>query len=103
MDRPLTQSPPRTSFAVPACPPARVCVIGPRSQPAVVELVERLRQDGHLWWLWTCVAGFGLGLVGWDYCRRRKNARPTRRLATFAQVMSSTRTDTPASHSATLT
>ena len=34
-----------------------------------------LREDGHLWWLWTCVAGFGLGLVGWDYCRRRKNAR----------------------------
>jgi hypothetical protein len=35
----------------------------------------RLREDGHLWWLWTCVAGFGHGLVGWDYCRRRKNAR----------------------------
>ncbi len=24
----------------------------------------RLEDDGHLWWLWTCVAGFGLGLVG---------------------------------------
>src|SRR5436305_15328574 len=47
MDRPLTQPPPRTSPAVPACPPARVCVVGPRSQPGVVELVERLRQDGH--------------------------------------------------------
>jgi hypothetical protein len=35
----------------------------------------RLRNDGHLWWLWTCVAGFGLGLVGWDYCRRRRAAR----------------------------
>lgn len=35
----------------------------------------RLREDGHLWWMWTCVAGFGLGLVGWDYCRRRRNAR----------------------------
>ena len=21
----------------------------------------RLEDDGHLWWLWTCVAGFGLG------------------------------------------
>ena len=35
----------------------------------------RLEDDGHLWWLWTCVAGFGLGLVGWDHCRRRRNAR----------------------------
>jgi hypothetical protein len=35
----------------------------------------RLREDGHLWWMWTCIAGFGLGLVGWDYCRRRRNAR----------------------------
>ena len=32
----------------------------------------RLKDDGHLWWLWTCVAGFGLGLVGWDHCRRRR-------------------------------
>ena len=35
----------------------------------------RLREDGHLWWLWTCVAGFGLGLLGWDSCRRRRRAR----------------------------
>ena len=40
----------------------------------------RLRADGHLWWLWTCVAGFGLGLVGWDHCRRRRNARQAGRL-----------------------
>ena len=35
----------------------------------------RLEDDGHLWWLWTCVAGFGLGLVGWDHTRRRRKAR----------------------------
>jgi hypothetical protein len=35
----------------------------------------RLEDDGHLWWLWTCVAGFGLGLVGWDHCRRRRKRR----------------------------
>ena len=34
-----------------------------------------LRDDERLWWLWTCAAGFGLGLVGWDYCRRRKASR----------------------------
>lgn len=35
----------------------------------------RLNDDGNLWWLWTCVAGFGLGLLGWDYCRRRRGRR----------------------------
>ncbi len=35
----------------------------------------RLREDDHLWWLWTCLAGFGLGLAGWDYCRRRRRSR----------------------------
>jgi bacteriorhodopsin len=24
-------------------------------------------------WLWTCAAGFGLGLAGIWYCRRRRN------------------------------
>ena len=32
----------------------------------------RLSDDGHLWWLWTCVAGFGLGAFGWEHCRRRR-------------------------------
>lgn len=35
----------------------------------------RLQDSGHLWWLWTCAAGFGLGIIGWDYCRRRRNAK----------------------------
>lgn len=37
-----------------------------------------LEDDGRLWWLWTCVAGFGLGLLGIDSCRRRKNRREAR-------------------------
>lgn len=41
----------------------------------LVPFSGRLREDGHLWWMWTCVAGFGLGLLGWDYCRRRRQAR----------------------------
>lgn len=28
------------------------------------------------WWLWTCVAGIGLGLLGWTYCRRRRERGP---------------------------
>lgn len=34
----------------------------------------RLQESGRLWWLWTCAAGFGLGILGWDYCRRRRRA-----------------------------
>jgi hypothetical protein len=35
----------------------------------------RLEDSGRVWWLWTCVAGFGLGIIGWDYCRRRRRAK----------------------------
>jgi hypothetical protein len=35
----------------------------------------RLQATDRVWWLWTCLAGFGLGVLGWDYCRRRKNRR----------------------------
>ena len=34
-----------------------------------------LRDSGHTWWLWTCLAGFGLGLLGLEYYRRRRNER----------------------------
>jgi hypothetical protein len=30
-----------------------------------------LEDHDREWWLWTCVAGFGLGLFGYDHCRRR--------------------------------
>ena len=29
---------------------------------------------GHLWWLWTCLAGAGLGCFGIWYVRRRDSA-----------------------------
>ena len=38
----------------------------------------RLADTDRIWWLWTCLAGFGLGVIGWDYCRRRRNRRQTR-------------------------
>jgi NO-binding membrane sensor protein with MHYT domain len=42
----------------------------------VVALLFRttLRDDGHLWWLGACAAGFALGLVGLAYTRRRAAA-----------------------------
>jgi hypothetical protein len=30
-----------------------------------------LAEHDRTWWLWTCVAGVGLGLFGLQYCRRR--------------------------------
>jgi hypothetical protein len=30
-----------------------------------------LEANDRVWWLWTCVAGFGLGVFGFEYCRRR--------------------------------
>lgn len=37
-----------------------------------------LRDAGNTWWLWTCMAGFGLGLCGLEYCRRRRQLRRSR-------------------------
>jgi hypothetical protein len=42
---------------------------------ALLPFYGRLEDDGHTWWLWTCLAGAGLGLIGLDYCRRRRRAR----------------------------
>jgi Protein of unknown function (DUF2530) len=36
---------------------------------------DHLEDAGHGWWIWTCLAGFGLGVVGWEYCRRRRRHR----------------------------
>lgn len=33
---------------------------------------------GHAWWIWTCLVGVGLGLLGLGYVRRRAAARTRR-------------------------
>ena len=35
---------------------------------------SRLEEAGNGWWLWTCLAGVGLGLLGIEYTRRRRDA-----------------------------
>ncbi len=40
---------------------------------ALLPFYGTLVENGTSWWLWTCVAGFGLGLLGLEYCRRRRN------------------------------
>jgi len=39
---------------------------------------DQLSDDGHEWWIWTCVAGLVLGLVGVVITTRRR-ARLVRR------------------------
>jgi hypothetical protein len=44
-----------------------------------------LRDHGHGTWLWTCVAGLVLGILGLEYCRRRRRrlaSRPEREVET---------------------
>src|ERR1700709_687366 len=46
---------------------------------AMLPFYGRLQDAGHGWMLWTCAAGCGLGLLGLEYCRRRKRTRAARR------------------------
>lgn len=51
---------------------------------ALLPFVGKLNEADNGWWLWTCIAGCGLGLIGIEYCRRRRNAlhaRPGQRRA----------------------
>jgi len=42
---------------------------------ALLPFYGRLQDDGNSWWLWMCLAGMGLGLLGLEYCRRRRKFR----------------------------
>lgn len=42
---------------------------------ALLPFRDDLTEAGRSWWIWVCLAGFGLGLVGWDHCRRRRRRR----------------------------
>ena len=41
---------------------------------ALLPFRDDLAADGRERWLWTCLAGFGLGLYGVYYVRRRRDA-----------------------------
>lgn len=35
---------------------------------------DRLAESGNEWWIWVCLSGFVLGLIGLPYVIRRRNA-----------------------------
>ncbi|MDP9395140.1 MAG: DUF2530 domain-containing protein [Actinomycetota bacterium] len=45
---------------------------------ALLPFHGRLADTGRGWWLWTCLAGVGLGLFGAEYCRRHDDRRRDR-------------------------
>lgn len=45
---------------------------------ALLPFYGRLQDDGHAWWLWTSLAGAGLGLIGIELCRRLRDRRLAR-------------------------
>ena len=40
---------------------------------ALLPFWSLLEEAGNLWWIWTCSAGLGMGLIGIEYCRRRRD------------------------------
>ncbi len=38
----------------------------------------RLEDAGRTWLLWMCLTGVGLGLLGMEYCKRRRRFRAER-------------------------
>lgn len=38
-----------------------------------------LADNDRTWWVWTCIAGFGLGLLGYAFSRRRRDALRAKR------------------------
>ncbi|WP_224769352.1 DUF2530 domain-containing protein [Nocardioides ochotonae] len=45
---------------------------------AMLPFYGPLADHGRTWWLWTCLTGFGLGLCGYEFCRRRAAAHEER-------------------------
>ena len=44
---------------------------------ALLPFYGGLQEAGRTWLMWMCLTGVGLGLIGQDYCKRRRDARPT--------------------------
>ncbi len=45
---------------------------------ALLPFYGRMREDGSTWLLWMCLTGVGLGVLGTEYCKRRRQIRAER-------------------------
>jgi hypothetical protein len=45
---------------------------------ALLPFYSNLQEADRLWLLWMCLAGVGLGLLGAEYCKRRRRYRAER-------------------------
>lgn len=45
---------------------------------ALLPFYGRLQEEGRTWLLWMCLTGVGLGLLGVEYCKRRRVQRTER-------------------------
>ena len=48
---------------------------------ALLPFYGQLSESDSTWWLWSCLAGVGLGLFGLEYCKRRRAFRAELRSA----------------------
>jgi len=55
---------------------------------ALLPFYGRLEQSDRLWVLWMCLAGVGLGLLGAEYCKRRRVVRSARDAEREAEIES---------------
>lgn len=48
---------------------------------ALLPFWGNLQDQGRTWWLWTAIAGLGLGLMGIEFCKRRRDLAAERPVA----------------------
>lgn len=53
---------------------------------ALLPFYGQLEKSDRLWVLWMCLAGVGLGLLGAEYCKRRRVVRSARDAEREAEV-----------------
>lgn len=53
---------------------------------ALLPFYGQLEKADRLWVLWMCLAGVGLGLLGAEYCKRRRVVRSARDAERDAQA-----------------
>lgn len=55
------------------------CILWGVATVAMLPFIGRLAESGRDWWVWTCLAGLGLGLLGLQYCLYRRSVLSSQR------------------------